>query len=412
MSAIVFENVSKRYRLGTRGSLRHAVGQFWDRIRNRNQEVEGRDYIWALKNVSFEVKRGEILGIIGPNGAGKTTALRLLAGITAPTSGNIQTNGRLSALIQLGAGFHPDLTGRENIYLNGSILGLSRKEIDKKFDSIVEFSELEDFIDTPVKRYSSGMYVRLGFAVAAHIDPDILLIDEVLAVGDAAFQDKCWKRIRALQAADTTIVFVSHNTWAVRALCDRVVLLNRGKTELEGPPGEVIEAYEFSCRDQSVLTDSVKASSLDPWLTPGKIEITDVVLLDENGNQRETFRAGEPMIVQIRYVAHQKVEHVGFELAVERSDRVWCWVARTFQDGIDVGSLQGTGELAARIEPLQLMAGAYSLRVQIENVATVPVFARYWKKFHVTSRVPNPGPLHGVFLPLVEWQTHEKLPTR
>ena len=404
MPAIGFENVSKRYQLGTRGSLRRAFGRLWDRMRNRNEQLEGRDYIWALKDVSFEVKKGEILGIIGPNGAGKTTALRLLAGITAPTSGNIHGNGRVSALIQLGAGFHPDLTGRENIYLNGSILGLSREEINKRFDSIVDFSELGEFIDTPVKRYSSGMYVRLGFAVAAHIDPDILLIDEVLAVGDASFQAKCWKRIRDLQAVNTTVVFVSHNTWAVRGLCDRVLLLSKGKIDSEGVPDEVIQSYECSIRDQDILTDSVEAPSLDPWLTPGKIKITEVVLLDKDGNVQEIFLAGEPMIVQVKYMGHQKLENAGFELAVERSDKVWCWVARSFQDGIDIDCLEGEGKLEARIQPLQLMAGTYSLRVQIENAATVPVFARYWKKFHVVSHIPNPGPDHGVFLPLVEWK--------
>lgn len=404
MPAIEFKTVSKKYRLGTRGSLRHATDRLLDRMRNRNEELEGRDYIWALKDVSFEVRQGEILGIIGPNGAGKTTALRLLAGITAPTSGSIHANGRVSALIQLGAGFHPDLTGRENIYLNGSILGLSRKEIDKKFDSVVKFSELKDFLDTPVKRYSSGMYVRLGFAVAAHIDPDILLIDEVLAVGDASFQAKCWKRIRDLQTVNATVIFVTHNTWAVRGLCDRVLLLNKGKVDSEGVPDEVIQSYEYSIKDQSVLTNSVEAPSLDPWLTPGKINITEVVLLDKDGNVKDIFVAGEPMIVQVKYVAYQKLENAGFELAVERSDKVWCWVARNFQDGININSIEGVGKFEARVQPLQLMVGTYSLRVQIEDTATVPVFARYWKKFHVVSNIPNPGPDHGVFLPLVEWK--------
>lgn len=403
MPSLRFENVSKKYRLGTRGSLRHAVSHLWDRVQNGNLQVEGLDYIWALKDVSFEVERGEILGIIGPNGAGKTTALRLFAGITAPTSGSIQSSGRVSALIQLGAGFHQDLTGRENIYLNGSILGLSRRAIDKRFDSIVEFSELEGFIDTPVKRYSSGMYVRLGFAVAAHIEPDILLIDEVLAVGDASFQDKCWRRIRELRAANTTIVLVSHNTWAIRALCDRVLLLWKGEIELEGDPGEVVQEYERRAKSQSASRDEPDRSSLDFWLAPGKAQITELSLLDQEGTPQETFQAGEPMIVRARYAIQDRLENVTFEIAVERSDKIWCWVARTFHDEIDLGALEGAGSFEARIDPLQLMAGMYSVRVQIENVATIPVFAQAWKRFQVVSPIPNPGSVHGVFLPLVTW---------
>ncbi|HIE57822.1 MAG TPA: ABC transporter ATP-binding protein, partial [Anaerolineales bacterium] len=210
-TVIQFQNISKRYNLGmTRTSLPTAAYQWGRSLLKpaKSQERQKKQYLWALKDVSFDLQRGESLALIGPNGAGKTTILKLLAGITTPTSGNIQINGKLSALIELGAGFHPDLSGRENIFLNGAILGLTRAEVQRKFDEIVAFSELEQFIDTPVKRYSSGMAVRLGFAVAASIDPDILLVDEVLAVGDAAFRQKCMERIRSMLNQGTSIIFV------------------------------------------------------------------------------------------------------------------------------------------------------------------------------------------------------------
>jgi len=199
---------------------------------------------WAVREVSFEVKRGEALGIIGHNGAGKSTILKLLASITAPSAGEITINGRAAALIEVGSGFHPELTGRENVYLSGSILGMPRNEIGQKIESIIDFAEIREFIDIPVKRYSSGMYVRLGFAIAAHLEPEILLLDEVLAVGDMAFQRKCLDRVRALRQAGRTIVFISHDLNAVEALCDRVLLMQRGEVIADGPPGEVIGQYK------------------------------------------------------------------------------------------------------------------------------------------------------------------------
>ncbi|MBV9300564.1 MAG: ABC transporter ATP-binding protein [Acidobacteriaceae bacterium] len=238
-----FEDVSKRYRIPSedgRGS-----GLF-SKLPLKRPKTD----FWALKNVSFEVKRGEALGIIGHNGAGKSTVLKLLSNITAPTRGKIAINGRLSALLEVGSGFHPELTGRENTYLSGSILGMRRREITNKLDSIIEFAGVRPHIDVPVKRYSSGMYVRLGFSITAHLEPDILLLDEVLAVGDAAFQEKCLKRIRELHGRGTTLVFISHDLTAVRDLCQRVLLLKKGEIAAEGSPGDVIDKYihtaEFS----------------------------------------------------------------------------------------------------------------------------------------------------------------------
>src|SRR5437867_3108242 len=225
MTDLQFERVSKKY------VIRHSV-EALSKLRSRLGRVfasQNQQEFWALRDISFQVKRGQSLGIIGPNGAGKSTILKLLSRITAPTLGRLTINGRLSALIEVGSGFHPELTGRENVFLNGSILGMRRAEIAAKLSQIVEFSGVGDFINAPVKWYSSGMYVRLGFAIAAHLDPEILLVDEALAVGDEAFRRKCYERILALRSAGTTIVFISHDLWSVEQLCDRAILMQHGR---------------------------------------------------------------------------------------------------------------------------------------------------------------------------------------
>jgi lipopolysaccharide transport system ATP-binding protein len=250
MIDLKFAHVSKRYFIQPRINGNH--GNLVKR--GRILPYSGLQEFWALRDVSFEVQTGEALGMIGCNGAGKSTVLKLLSRVSTPTHGEILINGRLSALIEVGSGFHPELTGRENIYLSGSILGMRRREIRTKLDSIIEFSEIKDFIDTPVKRYSSGMYVRLGFAIAAHLDPDILLLDEVLAVGDAGFQSKCLERIRYLQNAGTTIIFVSHDLEAVRRLCDRVLLLQGGQIVASGPAQQIIKLYSTTAAAEPCLS--------------------------------------------------------------------------------------------------------------------------------------------------------------
>jgi ABC-type polysaccharide/polyol phosphate transport system ATPase subunit len=239
------ENVSKRFSRGEmHDSLRDFIPSLFARLARRApRAATSAKEFWALREVSFELNRGEAFGIIGSNGAGKSTILKLITGIMRPTSGSIELNGRLSALIEVGAGFHPDLTGRENIYLNGTILGMRRAEIDRKFDAIVDFSGLSDFIDTPVKRYSTGMYARLGFSVAAHVDPDILIVDEVLSVGDIVFQNRCLEKMNEIIRSGATVIFVSHNLRAISELCPRSILLEQGRITAAGPSQEVLKSY-------------------------------------------------------------------------------------------------------------------------------------------------------------------------
>src|SRR3989338_7304140 len=299
MHPIEFSHVWKRYRIGSKhDSLRDAIPAMFKRFTGRNGHELKEGEFWALKDVSFDVKKGETLGIIGPNGAGKSTILKLLSRISKQTQGDIVTRGRLAALIEVGAGFHQDLTGRENIYLNGTIMGMRHKEIDRLFDSIVAFSELEKFLDMPVKRYSSGMTVRLGFAVAAHVDPELLLVDEVLAVGDLSFQQKCYQRILDLKERGTTIVFISHNLEAVQRLCSRVLLLHEGQIIRESGPVETISYYRQDVlkKRQFVMK---KGKGQVAVHASNDTELTTVQLLNADGQPRELFETGETMRVQV-----------------------------------------------------------------------------------------------------------------
>ena len=302
MIDLKFDRVSKKYRIyhqSEEGKSQHGLGRIVHRLRGN------WDNFWALRDVSFEVERGEALGIIGQNGAGKSTILKLLYNITTPSKGTIRVNGRLAALIEVASGFHPELTGRENVFLNGSLLGMKRSEIRKKLDSIVDFAGVSAFIDTPVKRYSSGMYLRLGFSIAAHLDPDILLLDEVLAVGDAVFQTKCIERIQQLRNAGTTIVFVSHNLSAVQSLCDRVFLLRQGEIFRNGPPRDVIAEYEHMLTNMpapttpSALTDS---SATSP------VQILSVNLFNSAGRKTTMFATGDEVRVEVEYIASETLE--------------------------------------------------------------------------------------------------------
>ncbi|HXD33562.1 MAG TPA: ABC transporter ATP-binding protein [Pyrinomonadaceae bacterium] len=307
MIDLAFEHVSKKYRIFRESDDSNGGPAA---LRKVTRRLRGWQDFWALKDVSFAVERGEALGIIGQNGAGKSTILKLLYNITTPSKGEIRINGRLSALIEVASGFHPELTGRENVYLNGSLLGMKRREINAKLDSIVDFAGVSAFIDTPVKRYSSGMYLRLGFAIAAHLDPDILLLDEVLAVGDADFQAKCIARINQLKQIGTTIVFVSHNLGAVESLCDRVFLLRQGEIYKSGSARQVISDYE------TMLTEmpTSEVSHLTSVSEAREAEIVSGALLNADGRKTTMFSAGDPVTIAVDYVAHEPLQDVAIEV--------------------------------------------------------------------------------------------------
>lgn len=315
MSDVVIraEEVGKLYRIGeiTTGTITQDLNRWWARRRGKEDpfakvgEVNDRttkgnsDYVWSLKNISFDIKKGDAVGIIGRNGAGKSTLLKILSKVTAPTTGNIKIKGRIASLLEVGTGFHPELTGRENIFLNGAILGMRKGEIKRKFDEIVDFSGVERYIDTPVKRYSSGMYVRLAFAVAAHLESEILIVDEVLAVGDAEFQKKCLGKMGNVSTGEgRTVLFVSHNMNAVRTLCTSGVTLNKGEVSCMGNIEKVIEAYE-----KSFATDEVEYS-LSYYSEGDKevpFQILSIEIKDNNGQFKPVFDMFEPICINIKY---------------------------------------------------------------------------------------------------------------
>jgi lipopolysaccharide transport system ATP-binding protein len=300
MIDLKFDHVSKRYWLYPEADGDAAKSSLWRKVRKLFRK---REEFWALQDVSFEVERGEAVGIIGHNGAGKTTILKLLFNITAPTRGEITINGRLSALLEISSGFHPELTGRENVYLNGSLLGMERREITKKLDEIIEFAEVRPFIDVPVKRYSLGMHLRLGFSIAAHLDPDILLLDEILTVGDAPFQAKCLERITGLKKAGKTIVFVSHNLSAVEALCDRVLLVHHGRIIKSGDPREVIKEYE-----QVLSTLPTKSSNrLLSVAGAPPAEVVSISLRNSAGQRTSMFSTGDSVRAELELTVREAV---------------------------------------------------------------------------------------------------------
>ncbi|MBK5222928.1 MAG: ABC transporter ATP-binding protein [Acidimicrobiia bacterium] len=316
----------------------------------------------ALRDVSFDLHDGETLGLLGHNGSGKSTLLKCVAGTLRPTTGSIRTRGRVVALLELGAGFHPDLTGRENIYLNGSILGLSARDIDRVFDDIVAFSELEAFIDNQVKHYSSGMYARLGFAVAVNVDPDVLLIDEVLAVGDESFQRKCMDHIKRFQAEGRSIMLVTHAPDQVRQICDRAAVLDRGQLVMIGDTGSAVRAYRetLAARGIELAGESVRDLTRTIHFTQ--------VALDFPESGREWLEPGEPMVVRIGYDAIEPSDDVVFAMEVHDQDGNRLVGVNTEILGVELGRLSGPGELAFRFGSVPLLDGNYAISLGIHTV--------------------------------------------
>ena len=318
--AIKVENVSKKYELGVigAGTLYHTMWGYLDKLkRGGNKSIAQEKEFWALKDVNFEIKKGEVMGIIGHNGAGKSTLLKVLSRITEPTTGRITIKGRVASLLEVGTGFHPELSGRENIFLNGSILGMSKQEIKSKFDEIVEFSGVEKFLDTPVKRYSSGMYVRLAFAVAAHLEPEILVIDEVLSVGDAEFQKKCLGKMGELSGGGRTVVFVSHNMGAVRDLCNSCIVMNHGQITYSGNVNDGIDNY--------LSNTSVSATGKQEWnieTAPGNeaFKLVEANLKNEQEKIVGVFKSTEEIKLTVIYKLEKPLYNMRINLRIQSSE--------------------------------------------------------------------------------------------
>ncbi len=320
---------------------------------------------WALKDIHFILKRGQTLGIIGENGSGKSTLLKILARILRPDKGEVSTRGKVSALLELGAGFHPELSGRENVYLNGSILGLSYKEINQKFDEIVGFAELERFIDMPVKNYSSGMYMRLAFAIAVNVNPDILLIDEILAVGDEAFQRKCLEKMYDYKTRGKTIVFVSHSMDHIRNMCDEVIWLKEGEIQVRGNPNKVVNAYiQYVNLEEQRKGKAQQQVEGSRWGSR-EIEINRVEFLADGGQSKTLFETGEKFIVRINFKAHRKIEKPVFGIRIDRADGVCVTRPNTKLNNVFIDSVQGEGTIEYVVDSLPLLPGSYLVTAAI-----------------------------------------------
>jgi lipopolysaccharide transport system ATP-binding protein len=317
--------------------------------------VHEEEVFWALRGINVDVEPGEVVGIIGPNGAGKSTLLKILARITPPTEGYVELHGRVSSLLEVGTGFHPELTGRENVFLNGAILGMTRTEILRKFDDIVEFADLAQFVDTPVKRYSSGMFVRLAFSVAAHLDPEIFIVDEVLAVGDIRFRNRCLGRMEHFKGEGRTVLFVSHDMTSIRQLCSRALLLGRGKLLAEGTPSEVTHRYERAYRS-GVISRTGFADRIEP---PSGYHFRRVELRDASGNMRAQFQAGE--LMEVHLFTNQRAPDDSFTVEFRLRDAEGILISygganpvtRTHYDAED-------RHIVCRLGPLPLTEGSYT----------------------------------------------------
>ncbi len=368
--AVVFDQVSKVYSLSHQ-KTENLKDRLTRMLRGGKAPVQTQaetEAFYALKDVSFEIQPGESVGIIGPNGSGKSTSLKILAGVTKPSSGRFELNGRLGALIEVGAGFHPELTGRENVYMNGSILGMSKKEIDLKFDSIVDFSEIEQFIDTPVKHYSSGMYVRLGFAVAIHNEPEVMLVDEVLAVGDLGFQKKCFARMEALKNEGRTFILVSHSMGQIQEMCKRAIMLKKGKVVADD------EAVVVSGRYIELMNEK-KTVVVNPEQQESIIRITGLEIMDESGNRLSQMALGDDIIVRIEYEAVEAIENMVVVLNVKRPG-VKVYEVHSDIQKIKFSAHVGKSEIHCRLPKLHLMPNTYGLDVLIWNSTVTSMLAR------------------------------------
>ncbi len=418
-TAIRVEHLGKKYKIGRRESyktFRDAIANIASaplrRLKQKSNSIKADEYFWALKDVSFEVEPGEVVGIIGRNGTGKSTLLKILSRITSPSSGSVELHGRISSLLEVGTGFHPELTGRENIYLSGSILGMKRREIDEKFDDIVKFAEVDKFLDTPAKRYSSGMYVRLAFAVAAHLEPEILLVDEVLAVGDASFQKKCLSKMQSVGEEGKTVLFVSHNMSAITRLCPRTILLDMGSVMHDGPSPHVVSSY---------LRSGVGSTAAREWHDIIKAPGNDIVRMmavrvrNENGEIAESIDIRRPIGIEMEFKVlksgHVLVPNYSFfneeginVFVVNDHDPNWQRHPRP------KGHYSSTAWLPGNLlsEGTMIVSAA----INTMNPVKIHIFERDAVAFQVvdsldgdSARGDYAGPYPGVVRPLLRWTT-------
>ena len=402
-SAIAAQDLSKAYQIYAK-----PIHRLWDMILPGGPRY--REF-WAVRNVYLDIPHGSTVGIIGENGAGKSTLLKLLNGITRPTTGTVHVNGRMASLLELGAGFHPEFSGRENIFLNCSILGMSEEEIAARFDSIVAFSELGEFIDRPVKTYSSGMYVRLGFSVAASVDPDIFLIDEALSVGDEHFKGKCTNRLNEFREQGKTIVFVSHDMGAVKSMCQWVVLMDQGEILEQGTAEKVADEYlkRAHARGNERLSALNRGTNEYPRWGTGEIEVTSVEMLDEQDAPGHVFRTGAPFHVRMRWTAHEDCRNPVFGIGVYRSDGTYVngsnhhWRDRP----IDLGTVRAgeQGEATMSFDAMPLLQGQYYLTTFLYDHSKAAPTAIDHREHAVTFEVIDPRHhQHGLLYLPTRWR--------
>ncbi len=417
MNAIEVRDVTKTYRrYGRRkqfGTLKSAL--LGGRVA---KDLRPDDTFNALNGVSFDVAAGTTFGIVGRNGSGKSTMLKLMAGIGRPTAGSVTVQGRLSALIELGAGFHPEISGRENVYINGMMLGLTKRDIAARFDEIVEFAELEDFIEAPVKTYSSGMYMRLGFAVAIHVNPDVLLVDEVLAVGDEAFTHKCLDKFADFRRRGRTVLLVTHSLDLVTRFCDEALWLDGGTVRAQGDPRRVIDAYllDVTRTEDAALSRAEKkeeapaapASAEPPDMFRAdegrwgsrEVEIIGVEFVDGSGRPAHVFQSGGAMEIRLQVRANQPVDDLVFGVGIFNADGVCCYGTNTAIDGATSGAMTGAGEARFVVDRLDLVDGTYKLDVAVHRRNGAPY--DYHRLLH-TLRVTSSRKEAGVFRPPHRW---------
>lgn len=389
MIAIKAENLGKRYMVHGASAPPTLLSTLGSMLGKRK-----RKEFWALKNVSFEIPKGQTVGVIGPNGSGKSSLLGLVSKTITPTAGSVRTNGRMASLLELGAGFHSELTGRENIFLNGAILGIPRETIRSRIDHIIEFSGLSEFMDMPVKHYSSGMYVRLGFAVAVELDPEILLIDEVLAVGDVAFQLKCLDRIKSFQKKGKTLLIVSHALQTVEEFCDRALLISNGNIVADGDPADTIFTYlkKYMGEGGGIYTQEFGTR---------EIEITGVKMYTENGTEAGIFETGQAMNIVVSFNAKRRIERPVFGLSVKTGNGMYVFGSNTQITNQAIESVEGAGSIKLKIDPLTLMQGNFFLSLSIHSWDHATQFHRRedWYPFVVK----NSGQEHGIFHLNTSW---------